>query len=165
MNNKLLNRFIGNLDDRDEYQKQEIYKELAFWGVLLWTSTMLLMFASFIADTIRNSLSFITIALLIINMLYAGILTIRLRKNHLDETDCATMEEYEIKKRRLRKSSLLAGSVFGILLIFFNLYLFPYLSSGTIEFSLFTLSVSVITAIGYGMAMYYVAKSKLKKHF
>jgi len=165
MNNKLLNRFIGNLDDRDEYQKQEIYKELAFWGVLLWTSTMLLMFASFIADTIRNSLSFITIALLIINMLYAGILTIRLRKNHLDETDCSTMEEYEIKKRRLRKSSLLAGSVFGILLIFFNLYLFPYLSSGTIEFSLFTLSVSVITAIGYGIAMYYVAKSKLKKHF
>ena len=165
MNNKLLNRFIGNLDDRDEYQKQEIYKELAFWGALLWTSTMLLMFAIFIIDTVRNTLSFMTIALFIINLLYAGILMVRLRKKHLDETDCATMVEYEIKKRRLRKSSLFAGSLFGFLMIFLNLYLFPYLSSGTIEFSWFTLSVLVITAVGYGIAMYYVAKSKLKKHF
>lgn len=30
MKNKFFNRFIGTIEDRDEYQLKEIYKELAF---------------------------------------------------------------------------------------------------------------------------------------
>lgn len=69
------------LDDRDEYQRNEIYEELAFSGILLWFLTTLLMVISFVMDVFQNSLSFTTIALIIINMVYVIIITIRLRKN------------------------------------------------------------------------------------
>ncbi|MEK4129411.1 hypothetical protein NYE67_06995 [Solibacillus sp. FSL W8-0474] len=31
----IINKFIGAYDERDEYQKQEIYKEIAFSGIIL----------------------------------------------------------------------------------------------------------------------------------
>ena len=80
MKNKLLNHFIGVMDDRDEYQQQEIYKELAFSGMLLWSLSMLLMLVSIVIDTIQNTISFSTPALLMINMIYAFYITIRLLK-------------------------------------------------------------------------------------
>ena len=42
MKTKIFNHFIGAIDARDEYQQQEIYKELAFTGILLYYVTMTL---------------------------------------------------------------------------------------------------------------------------
>ncbi|MGX1724965.1 hypothetical protein [Bacillus haynesii] len=84
MKNQVLNRFIGAVDDRDEYQRYEIYKELAFSGVLLWYLSMLLMFISLIIDTIQNTLSFATPSLFMINMIYGAMIIIKMRKKHHD---------------------------------------------------------------------------------
>ncbi|MDV2582383.1 hypothetical protein [Alkalibacillus haloalkaliphilus] len=66
MKNKVINHFVGTLDNRDECQQQEIYKELAFSGIILWYLTMLSMFVSLVIDTMQNTLSFATPSLLII---------------------------------------------------------------------------------------------------
>lgn len=101
----LLNRFIGVLDERDEYQKQEIHKELAFAGIMLWVLEMLLMASSLVVDDMHNTLSFQTFSLLIINMVYATYIMVRLRKHNLDDMDCASLEEYERKRKQLKKLS------------------------------------------------------------
>ncbi|GGN53549.1 DUF3278 domain-containing protein [Oceanobacillus indicireducens] len=165
MRNKLINRFIGAIDDRDEYQQQEIYKELALSGMLLWYLTMLLMVVGLIVDTIHNKLSFLTPALFIINMVYAGIIMSRLRKKQLDDTDCASIEEYEEKKKRLKKSSTFGGVLWGLFMLIFMQYVFPYLSTGEIDVSWLKVLIWGIGGIFFGSMMYWFSKSKLQKHF
>lgn len=165
MKNKLIKRFIGAIDDRDEYQLQEIHKELAFSGILLWCLTMLLMFASLVVDTIHNTLTFITPALLIINMVYAIIVVSKLRKKRLDDTDCASIEEYKEKKKRLKKSSTIAGVAWGIFMFIFMQYIFPYLSIGEIDVSWWDVLIWVFAGVFFGTATYWFSRSKLRKHF
>ncbi|MCZ0702960.1 dolichol kinase [Natronobacillus azotifigens] len=164
MKNKILNRFIGVFDDRDEYQRNQIYEELAFSGILLWFLTTLLMVISFVMDVFQNSLSFATIALIIINMVYAIIITIRLRKKRLDETDCASLEEYEEKKRHLKKASFFAGGLYAFFMLVFMEYALPYLSDRQIGDRLGILTW-LFTGLIFGMTMYFTKKSKLQKHF
>ncbi|MFB9973352.1 DUF3278 domain-containing protein [Allobacillus sp. SKP2-8] len=165
MKNKLFNRFIGVIDERDEYQQQEIHKELAFSGMILWILTMLLMGVSLVIDTIHNQLSFVSISLLIINMTYALYVIIKLRKGHVDETDCASIEEYEEKKNQLKKSSSIAAIMWGFFMLITMEYLFPYLATGEIDISLFGIIIWIAAAVFFGTAIYLLSKSKLKRHF
>lgn len=165
MKNQILNRFIGVMDDRDEYQLFEIHKQLAFSGILLWYLSMILMFISLVIDTTQNTLSFSTPALLIINMVYAVMTLIRLRKKQLDETDCASIEEYEEKKKQLKKTSFIIGIQWGLFMIVFMGYVSPYLSTGEIDVSLPVILTYALGGIFFGGTMYWFSKSKLKKHF
>lgn len=165
MKDQLLNRFIGVLDDRDEYQRYEIYKELAFSGIMLWYLSMFLMFISLIIDTIHNTLSFATPSLLLINMVYALMTVIKIRKKQLDETDCASVEEYEEKKKQLKKASSLAGFQWGLFMLVFMEYVSPYLSTGEIDVSWWNILIWLLGGLFFGMTMYGVSKSKLQKHF
>ncbi|WP_228409480.1 DUF3278 domain-containing protein [Radiobacillus deserti] len=165
MKNKILNRFVGVVDDRDEYQRSEIYKELAFSGILLWYLTMILMFISLIIDTIQHTLSFATPALFIINMAYAMMTVIKIRRKHLDETDCASEEEYEEKKKQLKKTSTLAGAQWGLFMLIFMEYVSPYLSTGEIDVSWWNVIIWIGGGVFFGMSLYLFSKSKLQKHF
>lgn len=165
MKNKVLNRFIGAMDDRDEYQLSEIYKELAFSGIVLWYLTTLLMFISLIIDTIQNTLSFGTIALLILNMTYAILTVIKLRRKQLDDTDCASIEEYEEKKKQLKKAMSLAGVQWGLFMLVFMEYVSPYLSTGEINVEWWNIVIWLLGGVGFGLSMYWFSKSKLQKHF
>ncbi|WP_040984794.1 DUF3278 domain-containing protein [Oceanobacillus jeddahense] len=164
MKNKLLTSFIGAIDDRDEYQQQEIYKELAFSGILLWYLSMLIMLVSLIIDTIHNTFSFSTSALLILNMIYAVMLTSRLRKKQLDSTDCASLEEYQKKKQQLKKSSAFAGVFWGFFMLILMQYVFPYLSTGEIDAGWQHLLIWGAAGILFGTIVYRFSKSKLQIH-
>lgn len=165
MKNKLLNRFIGVIEDRDEYQQGEIHKELAFSGMLLWILTMLLMSICLVIDTIHDRLSFETLSLLIINMIYAIYIVVRLRKKHLYDTDCASLAEYEEKKRWLKKSSILAGVLWGFFMLIFMQYLLPYSSTSEIDVSWPKILIWIVVAALFGTILYWFSKSKLKRHF
>ncbi|SDB82707.1 Protein of unknown function [Pelagirhabdus alkalitolerans] len=165
MKDKILNRFIGAVDERDEYQTQEIHKELAATGVLLWYLTMILMVTSLIVDTVQNTLSWITPALLLINMAYALTVTVRVRKKHLDETDCVTKAEYEEKKRQMKKQSILAGIQWGFFMLVFMEYILPYLSAGDPNLNAFSIMTWLFGGIVFGAVMYKMSKSSLQKHF
>ncbi|SDD35860.1 Protein of unknown function [Terribacillus halophilus] len=135
MKNKILNHFIGVMDDRDEYQRQEIHKELAFSGILLWYVTMLVMCVSLMMDTIHHDVSLITVCLFIINMVYAALITTRIRRKNLDETDCMSQEEYEQKKRHLKKSTTFMGAFWGAAMFINMNYIFPFLSNEDVSVS------------------------------
>jgi len=165
MKNKLLTTFIGTIDNRDEYQQQEIYKELALSGMLLWTLSMLVMFINLIIDTMHQTLSFSTTALLIINMVYAVTISARVRKKHLDSTDCASLEEYQQKKKQLKKSSTIAGVFWGIFMLIMMQYVFPYLATGEIDVGWQHVLLWGAAGIFFGLALYWFSKSKLLIHF
>lgn len=165
MKNKLLTSFIGSIDDRDEYQQQEIYKELALSGMLLWSLSMLIMFISLIIDTMNHTLSFSTSALLIINMIFAVTISFKLRKKHLDSTDCASLEEYQQKKKQLKKASTFAGVLWGVSMLILMQYVFPYLSTGEIDISWQNVLIWGAGGIFFGLISYRFSKSKLQIHF
>ncbi|QXE02422.1 DUF3278 domain-containing protein [Terribacillus sp. DMT04] len=164
MKNKILNHFVGVMDDRDEYQQQEIHKELAFSGILLWCLSILVMFVALVVDTVKDSVSFTTVCLFIINMVYAGLMTTRIRKKSLDETDCVTEEEYEERKARLKKSATFMGIFWGGAMLVTMDYIFPFFSNEEVDISWGSIAW-VIGGIFFGMTMYSFSKMKLKKHF
>ncbi|MES5849433.1 MULTISPECIES: DUF3278 domain-containing protein [unclassified Bacillus cereus group] len=160
---KLYKHFIGAIDERDEYQKQEINKELAFSGMILWYLNMIAMFIMLIVDTINNTMSIGTIITFIINMIYAGYLIRNIEKKKLNDTECTTKEEYLEKKKKLKKQSLKAGIYFSFQMFILMCYIFPYLSSGTISISLFDIIIWSGGGIFFGVSIYLVALSNLKK--
>lgn len=165
MKHQIFNHFIGAIDERDEYQQQEIYKELAFTGILLYYMTMLLMMISFIIDLVQQTFSIMSPVLLVVNIVYSYLIMIRLNKKEWMVTDCATPEEYEMNVRKLKRSSTLAGINWGLLMLLWMEYLMPFISREEIMFSWIDLVIWTIGGAVFGVAMYYFAKSKLEKHY
>ncbi|MFB6649257.1 DUF3278 domain-containing protein [Bacillus toyonensis] len=160
---KLYNHFIGAMDERDEYQKQEINKELAFSGMILWYLNMIAMIIMLIVDTINNTMSIGTIITFVINMIYAGYLLRNIEKKKLNDTECTTKEEYLEKKKKLKIKSLKAGILWAFQMFILMCYIFPYLSSKTISVSLFDIIIWSGGGIFFGGCIYLIALSNLKK--
>jgi hypothetical protein len=165
MKEQIFRRFVGAFDERDEYQNNEIYKELAFSGIILYYFTMLIMVISLIIDTITNNFSIITPALILLNVVYAGIITYRLNKKQLDMTDCATAEEYEMKKKRLKRTSTFAGIFWGLAMILWMEYIMPLLGGEEVIFSWIDALIWLIGGIVFGVCIYSYAKSRLIKQY
>lgn len=165
MKEQIINRFIGVIDNRDEYQKQEIFKELAFSGIILYFFTIILMVGSFVIDTINNEISLITPALIILNIAYAGFITMRLNKKQLDVTDCVTPEEYELKKSKLKKSSTFAGLQWGLSMLLLMEYIFPLIGREKITFSWIQVIPWCLGGVAFGVCIYAFSNSKLRKHY
>ena len=165
MKNQIFNHFIGAIDERDEYQQQEIYKELAFSGILLYYTTMLLMMISFIIDLVTQSFSFITPILLVVNIGYSFLIVMRTNKKEWMSTDCATPEEYAMNIQKLKRSNTFVGICWGLMMLFWMEYLMPLISGEEVSFSWIGLISWGIGGVLFGVAMYYFAKSKLEKHY
>ncbi len=160
---KLYLNFIGAMSERDEYQKQEINKELAVAGVLLWYLNMLVMVIMLVVDTIHNTLSIGTIIVFVVNMIYATYLMRNIKKKNLNDTECATKEEYLEKKKKLKIDSLKAGMFWGGTMFILMSYIFPYLRSGEISVSSFNIIIWSCGGAFFGFSMYGIALLNLKK--
>lgn len=91
---RVYNSFVGTLSERDEYQKQEINKELSVAGIGLWWLNMLVMLIMLLVDTMNHTISIGTIFIFLSNMIYANYLAFKFKKKGLSDTECATKEEY-----------------------------------------------------------------------
>lgn len=166
MKENIINKFIGAYDERDEYQKQEIYKELAFSGIIFYYMSMLLMVISLIIDTYNNEMSLITPILVVLNIGYSAYIAFRLNKKQVDISDCATSEEYNIKKAKLRRSSIIVGIQWGFWMIVMMEYILPFIGGGGgLSFSWFNMMIWFIGGLLLSVFIYYVARSKLKKRY
>ena len=165
MKESTLNKFIGAFDERDEYQKQEIYKELALSGIIFYYLSMLLMLVSLIIDTFNNEMSIITPILIILNIGYSGYIGYRLSKKKLDTSDCATPEEYERKKAELKRSCLMAGIQWGLWMIVMMEYILPFIGGERLSISWIGILAWSIGGIAFGVFLYLISKSKLQKQY
>lgn len=160
---KIYTNFIGAMSERDEYQKQEINKELAFAGVGLWYLNMLAMFIMLVIDTMNQTTSIGTIIIFFINIIYANYIIIKMKKGNLNETECGTKEEFLEKKKILRNSSIKAGISWGLQMFVFMCYVFPYLSSEKISISSFDIFIWSGAGLFFGLSMYGLSMLNLKK--
>ena len=165
MKDSILNHFIGAVDDRDEYQKQEIYKELALSGIIFYHLSMLLMVVSIVIDTFNNEMSIITPILLILNVGYSGYIGYRLSKKRLDTSDCATPEEYDAKKAQLKRSCMIASMQWVLWMIIMMEYVLPFIGGENLSLSWIPMLAWLIGGIVLGFFLYFVSKSKLQKQF
>lgn len=97
---RVYNSFVGTMSERDEYQKQEINKELSVAGIGLWWLNMLVMLIMLLVDTMNHTISIGTILVFLSNMIYANYLAFKFKKKGLSDTECATQEK--IKKSWLK---------------------------------------------------------------
>ena len=77
---RVYNSFVGTMSERDEYQKQEINKELSVAGIGLWWLNMLIMLIMLLIDTMNHTISIGTILIFLSNMIYANYLTFKFKK-------------------------------------------------------------------------------------
>ncbi|WP_020061744.1 DUF3278 domain-containing protein [Bacillus sp. 123MFChir2] len=160
---KIYLNFIGAMSERDEYQKQEINKELAVAGVLLWYLNMLVMVIMLVVDTIHNTISIGTIIVFVVNMIYVNYLIWKVQKKRLNETECATEEEYLERKKQLKKSGLKAGLLWGFQMFVLMCYIFPYLGSEEISISRYDVIIWSCGGVFFGLSMYGIGLLNLKK--
>jgi len=165
LKDSILNYFIGAFDERDEYQKQEIYKELALSGIIFYYLSMLLMLVSLVIDTFNNEMSIITPILVILNVGYSGYIGYRLRKKQLDTSDCATPEEYDAKKAKLKRSCIIASIHWGFWMIVMMEYILPFIGGDDLSLSWFNMIAWIIGGIAFGFFLYLISKAKLQKQF
>ncbi|MDF9625522.1 DUF3278 domain-containing protein, partial [Bacillus cereus] len=102
---RVYNSFVGTLSERDEYQKQEINKELSVAGIGLWWLNMLVMLIMLLVDTMNHTISIGTIFIFLSNMIYANYLVFKFKKKGLSDTECATKEEYLQHKKKCNYSA------------------------------------------------------------
>lgn len=160
---QLYNNFIGAIDDRDEYQKQEINRELAVAGMGLFSFVIIFMFILLIIDTINNTLSVGTIGLFVIIYLYSLYIIIKLRKNKLNDTECSSEQNYKLMKKSLKKQGVKAGFMWGFFMLVTNTYLLPFLDTGNSNASWFDFILWSVMGSLFGIIMYLFAISKLQK--
>ena len=165
MKDSILNHFIGAFDERDEYQKHEIYKELALSGIIFYYLSMLLMLVSLLINTFKNEMSIITPILVILNIGYSGYIGYRLSKKKLDTSDCATPEEYDVKKAKLKRSCVMAGIQWGLLMIVMMEYILPFIGGEKLSLSWIGILAWTIGGIAFGFFLYLLSKSKLQKQY
>ena len=80
-------------------------------------------------------------------------------------TYCETPEEYEINVRRLKRSSTFGGICWGLIMLLWMEYLVPLISREEISFSWIGVISWGIGGVLFGVTIYFIAKSKLEKHY
>ncbi|MDA1586606.1 DUF3278 domain-containing protein [Bacillus cereus group sp. TH230-1LC] len=160
---RVYNSFVGTMSERDEYQKQEINKELSVAGIGLWWLNMLVMLIMLLVDTMNHTISIGTILVFLSNMIYANYLAFKFKKKGLSDTECATKEEYLQHKNKLRKAGLKAGLLWGFQMFVFMNYILPYVGSEEISISLFKVVIFICGGGFFGLTMYVIGLLNLKK--
>ncbi|MEK4129412.1 hypothetical protein NYE67_07000 [Solibacillus sp. FSL W8-0474] len=127
--------------------------------------SMLLMVISLIIDTYKKEMSLIKPILVFLNIGYSAYIAFRLNKKQLDISNCATSEEYNIKKAKLRRSSIIVGIQWGFWMIVLMEYILPFIRGEGLSFSWFNMIIWFIGGLLLSVCIYYVSMSKLKKRY
>lgn len=163
MKDKLLNQMVGAMDERDEYQKQEIHKEMAFSGIILWYLSMALMLFMVVWDTMQQAFTLYPVLLFVINMVYAGYMMVAVKKKQLDESDCATWDEYEEKKKKLKSSAIKGGIVWVLFMLIAMEYMLPVIGGNEVSLSIGSFVVWGVAGAVFSILYYGFSKSRLNK--
>lgn len=163
MKKRMIHQLVGAMDERDEYQQREIDRELAFSGVLLWYLSMGLMLIMIIADTAQQSFTVYPVLLFVINMVYAGYVTVSIKRKQLDESDTLNWREYEEKKKKLRSSSVKGGAVWMLFMLIMMEYVLPVLGGGEVALTGVRFMIWGMAAVVFAGLFYLFAVSRLNK--
>ncbi|WP_017472933.1 DUF3278 domain-containing protein [Amphibacillus jilinensis] len=161
MKTKLINRILGFSRDRDEFQYQEIYRILGNTGMWLWCISMVYMFVRlFFINYQQASPSIDYFFILVLNLTYAGVITIRLRVSKVDIEEIYSYQDYMIIKKKIKWQAVFMGITWG-LQMFTLMGLFDFLYTGTYTYGFIHLTIWLCGGALFGTFMYFSGKSKL----
>lgn len=160
---KLFKRYIGYIDDRDEYQKSVIYMILAKLNMYLFYLTSILMLISLLFDTIHHRFTFGTFALFFIQQFNAYYILIKLRKSRVDITEFYDNNTYQNQLKKLKKQSSVAGIQWAFFMIVMNNYILPTISGDSIILNLNSFIIWILGGVFFGVIIYFFGKVKIKK--
>ena len=160
---KLFKRYIGFIDERDEYQKSVIYKTLAKLNMYSFYLISILMLISLIFDTINHRFTFGTFALLFIQQFNAYYILIQLRKSGVDITEVYDNITYLKQLKRLKKQSVISGIQWAFFMIIMNNYIFPSLLGENIILNIKSIIIWSLGGLSFGLGLYFIEKVKLRK--
>ena len=159
---KLLKRFVGYIDDRDEYQQKMIYKILANANMMTFILLMVCMMISFIWDAWHQTVSLGTIFLFLIQQFNSYYVLAKTKKFDVVKTEVFDEETYKKELNKIKKGAILSGINWGISMFAWMEFLFPLILNDPIELKWFNICVWFIASILFGGSMYVVGKGKLK---
>ncbi|WP_107841629.1 DUF3278 domain-containing protein [Metasolibacillus meyeri] len=159
---RLLQRYIGYLGERDEYQKSIIYKVLANANVISFALITAFMLISLSWDLYHQQFTLGTFLLLVVQQTNSYYVLFKLKKYRVNETEIYTVEEYKERIKKLKKSSFVAGLNWGLLMFVLMEYFFPMLSKESINVGWFEIILWLTGGLFFGVAMYFIAKGQLK---
>lgn len=160
---KLFKRYIGFIDERDEYQKSVIYKTLSKLNMYSFYLISILMLISLIFDTISHRFTFGTFALFFIQQFNAYYILIKLRKSGVDITEVYDNVTYLKQVKKLKKQSIIAGIQWAFFMIIMNSYIFPSLLGENIIVNIKSIVVWSLGGLSFGLGLYFIGKVKLRK--
>lgn len=158
---KLFNFMIGgDMNDKDEYQQQEIYKLMAkgyvslYWGVWLMLQILLIWDIYW-----YGYLTLATYGVGIIFIINNFIVTKKLDKNKMLYREYESVQDYQMGLKNLKYKCAFSGLIFGTIMTFFNI------SSRNIIGEVISMkrmlvfgSVGVLVGIFFGVMMYMMCK-------
>ena len=159
---KLLKRFVGFIDDRDEYQQKMIYKVLADANIITFILLTISMMISFIWDAWHHTISLGTIFLFLIQQFNSYYILSKTKKYDVVKTEVFDEETYQKELRKIKRGAIIAGINWGIFMFGWMEFLFPLILHEPIELKWFNVGVWVVTSMMFGGSMYVVGKGKLK---
>ena len=160
---KLFQRYIGFIDERDEYQRSVIYETLSKLNMYSFYLINTLMFISLIFDTINHTFTFGTFALLCIQQFNSYYILIKLKKKGVDTTEFYDENSYRKAIKNLRKKSIIAALQWGLSMFILMSYIFPTLEGESIRVNLISVIIWTLAGAFFGLSIYLLAKTKVKK--
>lgn len=162
---KLKPGFLGIDMKRDEYLRQEGNKIMAVGHIYSFFLLGLLMLVSLIWDLLHNTISLATILLFVILQIISIYFIIQSKKINVLSSEAYSPQEYKerLKSYKLQtlKGSLLWGSWMYVWINIIN----PMIIGDTFHFDWKSLIVLAVGTIFFGITIYWVMKSRLKKEY
>ncbi|ELC8442534.1 DUF3278 domain-containing protein [Clostridium perfringens] len=159
----LQKHYIGYIDERDEYQQRVISEILATANIYLSYLIIIALVGSLIFDGINHSLSFGTVALVVLQFINSYYISERVRKSGVNETEFYDGESYDMQIQKLKRQCIMGAFQWGIFVFSATQYIFPWILGEAINIELYQVVIWSIASIIFGTFMYNIGKSKIKR--
>lgn len=156
-----MNRMLGFMQDRDEREEQLIHEKMTYLFLNSFWILLLFLFISLTVDAYQNTLSVGTILMLVLALINAVSILITLKKSDVYNEAVYSEEAYQSMLKKLRFQSIFGGVFFFVMSLLINI-LFVFITHQRLTFADANFLGWLIGSILFGVASYFLAKSKIK---
>jgi hypothetical protein len=162
LDNYLLKRYVGYVNERDEYQKSKIYQTLANANLLTMYLISLFMLISLGWDAMHQQFTLGTILLFLAQQINSYYILFKMRKYQLAHSEFYDEASYQAAAKGLKRKAVWAGANWGIIMFVMMNFVFPALGKEPIHVTWISVAIYVVTGALFGSTMYALARSQLK---
>ena len=169
LNEKLMKRHVGYINQRDEYQKSELLKMISNTFITCYILLVLSIIISLMTDVILNHIALSTLLLYLVYLfafLYPSLYGAKVRKTIYNQyTESYDENHYKKHLETLKLQSLNCFVFLIISDLIYSTYGDYYLFNEPFKLDLFDLLGSIVNATILTCAMYFIGKMMIDKKY